>query len=97
MCMVVTAPKERVQVLLDPESRRLFQELAEREGLSLSAWLRRAGEERAERQQVSRIRSVEELDAFFQDCAEREVGEEPDWEDHARAIRHSRGAGFSEN
>ena len=80
--MTATATKERVQVLLDPESRRLFQELAQREGLSLSAWLRRAGEERAERQQSISIQSAEELDDFFLECAEREVGDEPDWDDH---------------
>ena len=92
-----TAVKERVQVLLDPESRRLFQELATREGLSLSAWLRRAGEERAERQRASPIRSVEDLEVFFQECAEREEGVEPDWEDHARTIRRSQRSGFSES
>jgi hypothetical protein len=95
--MTATAPKERVQVLLDPESRRLFQQLAEREGLSLSAWLRRAGMERAERQQESPIRGVEELDEFFRDCALRELGEEPDWEDHGKTIRRSQRSGFSEN
>ena len=95
--MAATATKERVQVLLDPESRRLFQKLAEREGLSLSAWLRRAGEERAERQQGSSIQTVEALNQFFLECAEREVGDEPEWDDHSRTMRRSRSSGLSEN
>ena len=36
----------RVQVLLEEQERGQFRREAEREGLSLSAWLRRAGQDR---------------------------------------------------
>jgi len=36
----------RVQVLLEKQEREQFRREAEREGLSLSAWLRRAGQDR---------------------------------------------------
>ena len=85
--MTTSRSSERVQVLLDPETKRGFEDLARGEGLSLSAWLREAGLERAaRRQQRARFGSVQELDAFFAECAARETGTEPDWADHKRAI-----------
>ncbi len=80
----------RVQVLLDDQDRRSFAHMAEREGLSLSAWLREAGRERLAFQSEKRqFDSVEDLDRFFEACSQRETGAEPDWEDHRRVIDES--------
>jgi hypothetical protein len=86
----------RVQVILQEHERDAFQRQAAREGLSLSGWLRAAGRERLERHHAqARIRSVEELRAFFNACDAREVGEEPDWEEHLAVIDRSRAEGRS--
>jgi hypothetical protein len=80
----------RVQVILEEQERDAFQRQAAREGLSLSGWLREAGRERLERHyQEVRIRSVQELRAFFDACDAREAGEEPDWEEHLATIGRS--------
>lgn len=80
----------RVQVLLDDEDRRQFAGLAQREGLSLSAWLRRAGQERhALMDERLRFESRADLDSFFDACGRREEGVEPDWEDHRKVIEGS--------
>ena len=81
---------KRVQVLLDDHDRQSFQQMAERQGLSLSAWLRSAGRERLARQsERGRIDSVVELDAFFEQCNRRETGIEPEWQDHRKVIEGS--------
>jgi hypothetical protein len=86
----------RVQVILDEQQRVLFQCQATSEGLSLSGWLRKAGEEKlAKSRTADSIRSVEELRAFFQACDTREQGKEPDWEQHLEVIQSSRGSGTS--
>jgi hypothetical protein len=88
---------ERVQVLLDPETKRGFEDLARREGMSLSAWLRAAGLDRAAKQQGERrFRNLGELDAFFAECVARETGREPDWEEHKAAIARSFSRGDSD-
>ena len=95
--MSTSSASERVQVLLDPETKRGFEDLARREGLSLSAWLREAGMQRAAGQQRGRrIRDVHELEAFFAECAERESGQEPDWEEHKAAVASSVARGGSD-
>ena len=74
---------ERIQVLLDPEERDRFRRLAKQRGLSLSGWLREAALRRAaEESESTRIRTVDELRAFFAQCDDREIGREPDWEEH---------------
>jgi hypothetical protein len=78
---------ERIQVLLDPEERDRFRSLAQRRGLSLSAWLREAALHRAaEESESTRIRTVDELRAFFAQCDARELGREPDWEEHLAVL-----------
>jgi hypothetical protein len=58
--------------------------------MSLSAWLQAAGLERAAKQQGERsFRDLEALDAFFAECAARETGREPDWEENKAAIARS--------
>jgi hypothetical protein len=86
----------RVQVILEQHERDVFQRQAAREGLSLSGWLREAGRERLERHyQQARIRSAQELRAFFEACDAREAGEEPDWEEHLATIDRSRAEGLA--
>lgn len=86
---------KRVQVLIEEEEREEFRREAEREGLSLSAWLRRAGQERLGARRVRRIASVRDLKAFFRAVSDREAGREPDWSEHKAAIARSRASGQS--
>ena len=80
----------RVQVILDEEERERYRRLAEREGLSLSAWFREAARERMRASETAReIRSVEDLRQFFEDCDTRERGREPEWEEHLEVIEES--------
>lgn len=81
----------RVQVILSEQERESFRRLARQEGLSLSAWLRKAGVERAGALAApKRIRTQEDLTELFGQCDEREHGREPDWEEHLEVIRRSR-------
>ena len=53
----------------------------------MSAWLREAALRRAaEESEVTRIRTVDELRGFFSDCDAREVGREPEWEEHLAVL-----------
>ena len=86
----------RIQVLLTPEEREAFRRMAEAEGLSLSAWLRRAGHEQlAAREERRPFRNAKELAAFFTDCDRQVEGREPDWDEHLDAMRRSRSEGES--
>jgi hypothetical protein len=85
----------RVQVLLQEEEREQFRRQAEREGLSLSAWLRRAGLDRLRSRQGRRISTVRELREFFREIDVREKGREPDWDEHLAVMVRSRAAGGS--
>ena len=88
---------ERIQVLLHPEEKEQFRRLAQERGLSLSAWLREAALKRsAEESQTSRLRSVGALRAFFAECDAREVGREPEWEDHLGVLDASKREGIGE-
>lgn len=87
----------RVQVILDEEEKELFRREARREGLSLSAWLRRAGEERLHGRPASRkMDTVEDLRAFFSSCDRREEGREPDWHEHLAVISASKRSGAAD-
>ena len=84
----------RVQVLLDEVEREAFRALARREGLSLSAWLRRAGKEKLlAKEQRKPIYDKDSLDRFFVACDGQGHGNEPDWEDHLKVINRSRASG----
>lgn len=67
-----------------------YQRQAEREGLSLGAWLREAAEARIAAARPSRWSSRAELEGFFAACAAREDAPEPDWPEHRRVIERSR-------
>jgi hypothetical protein len=84
----------RIQVVVDEAEREAFRKQAEREGVSLSAWLREAGHRRLQ-QDRPRITTVEELRAFFASIPD-EGGVEPDWEEHKRVISESMRRGLPE-
>lgn len=85
----------RIQVVLGEEERERFRRQAETEGLSLSAWLRRAGRERIAAQPRRRIGTLRELKAFFRAVDRREHGREPDWAQHREVIARSQASGSS--
>ena len=80
----------RVQLVMSDADREGYLHQARREGMTFSAWLRAAAEERLakqKQQQTKRFESVEELWAFFKECDERAgPGREPDWEEAKRII-----------
>jgi hypothetical protein len=87
---------ERVQVILKPEEKVRLQRQAEREGSSLSAWLRQVALERlAERAAKGRFRTSSELREFFERCSAQEQEREPDWEVQRSVIDVSRRSGSS--
>ena len=72
--------------------------MARRHGMSLSAWLRDAGREKAAAGEFEeRIRSKEALRNFFAECDQRERGREPDWEEHREVIDRSKRSGAGDN
>ena len=77
----------RVQLVIPDSDRDRYVYQAQREGMTFSAWLRAAAEERLAKQQPKRFESVEELREFFRECNERAgPGREPDWEESKRVI-----------
>ena len=88
----------RIQVLLGEQEREDFRRMAKRRGMSLSAWLREAGREKAaEVDSEQRIDSKQALRDFFSRCDGRERGREPDWEEHREVIDRSKRSGAGEN
>lgn len=85
---------ERIHVVVDAAEKARFRRMAEKEGKTLSAWLRDAARERlVAAQDDADLGTVEALDTFFEECDGRERGREPDWEEHADVIRRSRATG----
>lgn len=84
---------DRVHVLMDPAEKERYRRLAEREGKTLSEWLREAAAEKAAASSEDRIGSRPELERFFAACDAREVGREPDWAEHRRVIERSQSSG----
>ena len=80
----------RVQLVMPDADRERYLHQARREGMTFSAWLRAAAEERLakqKQQRTKRFESVEELWAFSKECDKRaEPGREPDWEETKRII-----------
>ena len=93
----------RVQVVIPDEDRDQFVEQAQREGLTLSAWLREAARERfARNRRVWRsttgrgFKTEAEVEAFWRKCDEHAgPGREPDWEEHLKVINEEMGRGSS--
>ena len=87
----------RVQLVMPDDDQVRHRQQAQSEGMSFSAWLRAAAQERLERMRPRRqFRSPEELAAFFSQCntAEHTDETEPDWEQHKAAIAQSRQLGL---
>lgn len=88
---------DRIHIVVEAEEKERYRRQAEREGVSLSAWLRDAARERLESAEArSRLETMEELRAFFRRCDERETGREPDWDAHRRTIEESRSSGLAD-
>jgi len=88
----------RIQILLGEQEREEFRRLAKRHGMSLSAWLRDAGREKAAAGgSEQRMDSKRALKDFFAECDQREQGREPDWEEHREVIDRSKRSGVGEN
>jgi hypothetical protein len=83
----------RVQVVMDEVERERLRRAAEREGLSLSDWLRRAARDRLRSMEARKLSTVEDLRAFFEECDGRERGTEPDWQEHLAVIEESKASG----
>ncbi len=74
----------RVQLIIGEEERSRYIHQARKEGLTLSAWLRAAADERLKRYSLYQLfESAEDFEKFFNECDELETkGPEPDWEQH---------------
>ena len=86
----------RVQVVMSDADHTWFRAQARKEGMSLSAWMRAAAQERLEsRRKVKRFQSEEDYRDFFRECAELAgEGREPDWEEHLKNINESKMRGL---
>ncbi len=90
--------KDRIHIVLPTEEKERYRAIAEREGTTLSRWIREAVREKATKYDVERkLDTVEDLESFFQDCDQLHQGNEaaePDWEQHTRMIQQSRTGGL---
>lgn len=84
----------RIHLVIDERERDAFRARAVAEGLTLSEWLREAARERLEREQPVEIKTVADLDRFFADRRDAEVGAEPDWAQHVEVMERSRRSGL---
>ena len=85
----------RVQLVIPDEDRDRFIHQARREGMTLSAWIRAAAQQRLNQQQRHRVfESMVDLEEFFKACDALDGPDrEPDWEDHLALINESRHRG----
>lgn len=81
----------RVQFVIPDGDRDRFVHQAQREGMTLSAWLRAAARQRlAEQQQSHPFESTADLEEFFSACdALAGPRREPDWQEHSAVINES--------
>ena len=90
--------KDRIHLVLPAEEKERYRAIAEREGTTLSRWIRETVRERANQYDVGRkLDTLEDLESFFQECDqlnEETEGPEPDWEEHERLIHESRTGGL---
>lgn len=81
----------KIQVIVDDAEWPIFQTAAAQVGLSLSAWFREAAQLKLElAQRQPRLGTPTALQAFFAECADRESGTEPDWQQHKDVLNRSR-------
>jgi hypothetical protein len=87
----------RIHIVVDYAEKERFRRLAERAGKSLSEWLRDVARTQADLESARpRLEAEGDLERFFLECDARELGREPDWEDHLKVIRGSRASGAAD-
>lgn len=82
----------RIHVVIDAAEREAFRAQAQRDGQSLSEWLREAARERLARAGSRTLRSRDDLESFFAalDDARSDDRPEEDWEVVKARISRSR-------
>lgn len=83
----------RIHILVREADKARYRHQAEREGVSLGAWLREAAEEKLASARARRFLSVGELRTFFASRDEQEARREPEWDEHCRVIERSKKPG----
>lgn len=88
---------DRLHILLPPDEKERYREIAEAQGLNLSDWVRKAVREAADRYEGGPgLRDAEELRRFFE-VSDRahgpDVGAEPDWDEHLRLPEEGKAEG----
>jgi CRISPR/Cas system CSM-associated protein Csm2 small subunit len=87
----------RVQVVLDKHEKQAFRAAARRAGKSLSAWMKECALKRLEASSAGQVpQTADELRRFFEECDQREKGEEPDWAEQRRVIEGAATSGSTE-
>jgi hypothetical protein len=86
----------RIQVVIDEVEREEFRARAQREGMSLSEWLRQAGRDRLAESAEPTLATVDALREFFDeiDRANSGLPAEDDWEVHEARIAASKREGL---
>lgn len=82
----------RIQVILSDVEREAFRQQAAARNMSLSNWLREAGQKQLAAEQARPIRTAQDVRDFFASLPE-ESGQEPDWDEHLVTIADSRRGG----
>lgn len=88
---------DRLHILLPPDEKERYREIAQAQGLNLSDWVREAVREAAERYGSGPgLRDTEELRRFFE-ASDRAHGPdpaaEPDWDAHLRLLARGKAEG----
>ena len=88
----------KLQLIIPDADRDRFVDQAQREGMTLSAWLRTAARARLETwQRIRRFESPEDIRAFFRACDDAQGPEsEPDWGERLKVIGKSRASGTAD-
>ena len=87
-----------VRINLGDSELERFHAQAQREGMTLSEWLKAAAIKRLEdAQRADHFNSTVKASAFFEGCDALKCPEsEPDWEDHLKVIERSRARDISD-
>ncbi|HEX6589083.1 MAG TPA: hypothetical protein VF039_08675 [Longimicrobiales bacterium] len=86
---------ERIHIVVRREEKQRFRRMAERQGQTLSEWLRDAAREKLEAAEANAgLGSAQALHSFF--AALDEAGVEPDWSEQRALIERSKGRGAAE-
>lgn len=87
----------RIHIVVEEEEKERYRRSAEREGRTLSEWLREAARERLRvREQDRHLDSLDALRDFFAECDRREREPEPDWDEQRRRIERSARSGAAD-